>query len=68
MQEVEINMNQAIGRLYISDTPLYMDASSIITTSVHTKDLNLSWLTKLKIQSDAPILEKLKRDFNKSRE
>jgi len=39
-----------------------MDVSSITTASVYTKDLNLSWLTKLMIQSDAPILEKLKRD------
>jgi len=49
--------------LYISDTPLFLDASSIITFSVHTENLDLSWLTKLKIQVDIPILKKLEQDF-----
>jgi len=61
MEEVELNRNKS--RLYISDTLVYMDAFSIITSTVHSEDRNLSWLTKLMIQSDAPILEKLKRDF-----
>ena len=49
--------------MYISDTPLFLDASSIITFSVHTENLDLSWLTKLKIQVDIPILKKLEQDF-----
>ena len=60
---MEINRDQVRRRLYISHTPLYMDVLSIITASVHTEYLNLSWLTKLVIQSNAPILDKLKRDY-----
>jgi len=63
MEEVKLNINPVKIRLYISDTPVYMDASSIITSSFHSEDRNLSWLTKMLIHSDAPILEKLKRDF-----
>jgi len=62
MEEVEVNKNQEKSKLYISDTPIYMDASSIITACVHSENPNFRWLTKLKIQSDAPILEKLKND------
>jgi len=39
-----------------------MDASSIISSSVKSEDPDIKWLTKLLIQSDAPILEKLKKD------
>ena len=39
-----------------------MDASSIISSSVHSEDLDVKWVNKLLIQSDAPILEKLKKD------
>jgi len=39
-----------------------MDASSIVSSSVHSEDPDLKWLTKLLIQSDAPILEKLKKN------
>jgi len=62
MEEVNINRNQEMTKLYISDTPIYMDASSIITSSVHSENPDVKWLTKLLIQSDAPILEKLKND------
>jgi len=61
MKEVEANRNQARSKLYISDSPFYLDASSIITASVH-EDLSLNWLTKLKVYTDAPILAKLKCD------
>ena len=61
MKEVEATKNQARSRLYISDSPFFLDASSIITASVH-EDLNLNWLTKLKVHTNAPILEKLKHD------
>jgi len=62
MEEVELNRNPVKSILYISDTLVYTDASSIMTSSVQSEDQNLSWLTKLLIHSDAPILEKLKRD------
>lgn len=62
MKEVEDNRNQARSKLYISDFSFYLDASSIITTSVH-EDLSMNWLTKLKVHTDAPILAKLKSDF-----
>ena len=61
MKEVEANRNQAKNILYISDTPLFLDASSIITASIY-EDLCLSWLSKLKIYTDTLILEKLKHD------
>jgi len=50
-------------RLYLSDTPMYLDSSSIISSSVHFENPDFKWLTKLKIQnSSAPILDKLKDD------
>jgi len=39
-----------------------MDASSIISSSVHSEDPDIKWVTKLLIQSNAHILEKLKND------
>ena len=68
MQEVEVNRNQERSKLYLSDTPTYLDASSIITASVHSKDPDFRWLTKLKIQTDALILEKLKKDSKHEKE
>jgi len=62
MDEVEVNRSQERSRLYLSDTPIYLDVSSIITSSVHSDNPNFRWLTKLKIQDDAPILETLKND------
>jgi len=62
MHEVEVNRSQERSRLYLSDTPIYLDVSSIITSSVHSDNPNFRWLTKLKIQDDAPILETLKND------
>jgi len=42
---------------------MYLDASSIISSSVHYEQPDFRWLTKLKIQtSDARILKKLKDD------
>ena len=42
---------------------MYLDVSSIISSSVHSENPDFRWLTKLKIQnSDAPILDKLKDD------
>jgi len=62
MKELEVNRRQERSRLYLSDTPIYLDASSIITSSVHSNNPDFIWLTKLKIQADDPILEKLKDD------
>jgi len=59
MEEININRNQ---KLYLSDTPIFMDASSIISSSVKYEDPDIKWLTKLLIKSDAPILEKLQKD------
>jgi len=59
MEEVGLNKKD---RLYISDTPVVLDASSILPSSVQDAECNISWLTKLLVQSDIPILEKLKRD------
>jgi len=63
MDEVEIKRSQERRRLYLSDTPMYLDASSIISSSVQSDNPDFRWLTKLKVQtSDAPILEKLQDD------
>ena len=63
LEEVELKRSLENRRLYLSDTPMYLDASSIISSSVHSKNLDFRWLTKLKIQtSDALILKKLKDD------
>ena len=39
-----------------------MDASSIISSSVKSEDPDVKWLAKLLIKSEAPILEKMKKD------
>lgn len=62
MEQVEIKRSQERSKLYISDTPVFLDASGIISSSVHSENLNINWLTKLKVQTDSPILEKLKND------
>ena len=59
MEDININRNQ---KLYLSVTPIYMDASSIISSSVKSEEPDVKWLTKLLIKTDAPILEKLKKD------
>jgi len=68
MEEVNVRRHQEKSKLYISDTPIYMNASSIITISVHSENPNIRWLTKLKIQADVPILEKLKIDSEQEKE
>ena len=66
MKEVEINREQEKHKLFISDSPFYLDASSIITANVH-EDLSLNWLTKLKVHTDAPILAKWQSDFEQEK-
>lgn len=68
MQEVEIKRTQERSKLYISDTPMFLDASGIISSCVHSENLDLKWLTKLKVQRDSPILEKLKSDSELEKE
>jgi hypothetical protein len=68
MEEVEIKRDQEKSKFYISDTLIFMDALSIITASVQSNEPDLSWFTKLKIQSDAPILGKLKCDSEMEKE
>jgi len=68
MEEVNVRRDQEKSKLYISDTPIYMDASSIITACVHSENPDFRWLTKLKINADVPILEKLKNDSEQENE
>lgn len=56
MEAVEVRRNI----FYISDSPFFLDASSIITSTIKV-DLKLSWLTKLHVKPQIPILEKLKK-------
>jgi flagellar motor protein MotB len=65
---VEIKRTEERSKLYISDTPMFLDASGIISSSVHYENLDLKWLTKLKVQTDSPILEKLKSDSELEKE
>jgi len=63
LEEIELNRTLENSKLYLSDTPMYLDASTIVSSSVHSENPDIIWLTKLKVQtSDAPILEKLKDD------
>lgn len=57
MEAVQVSRNI----LYISDSPFFLDASSIITSSVR-EDLNTSWLTQVKVKPAILILKKLKQD------
>jgi len=68
MQEVEVKRTQERSKLYISDTLMFLNASGIISSNVHSENLDLKWLTKLKVQTDSPILEKLKNDFELEKE
>jgi len=68
MQEVEIKRTQERSKLYISDTPMFLNALGIISSNVHSENLDLKWLTKLKVQTDSPILEKLKNDSELEKE
>jgi len=58
MEEVEIRRHE----LYLSNSPFFLDSSSLITSTVK-EDLNISWLTQVKVKADIPILEKLKEDL-----
>jgi len=62
MEEVEVRRN----KLYLSDSPFFLNASSLITSAVK-KDLNISWLTQVKVNVDIPILEKLKKDLRQTK-
>lgn len=42
MEEVYVNRNQEKSKLYISETPIFLDASSIITSSVQSKNPDLT--------------------------
>jgi len=68
MQEVEVKRSEERSKLYISNTPMFLDASGIISSSVQSENLDLKWLTKLKVQIDSPILEKLKSDSEVEKE
>jgi len=63
MEHIEVNRKKEKHKLYISDTLIFLDASGIISSGVNSKHLDFHWLTKLKVQTDSPILEKLKNDF-----
>jgi len=56
MEAVEVRRN----RLYVSDSPFFLDLSSIIISSVK-ENLDTSWLTQVKVKPQIPILEKLKK-------
>jgi len=51
MEEVEFNRSLEKSRLYLSGTPMHINASSIISSSVHSDNPDFRWLTKLKIQT-----------------
>jgi len=61
MKEVEDNRVKAKSKLYLSDSPFFLDASFIITFG-DQENLDLSWLTNLKAQPETSTLEKLQHD------
>jgi len=65
---VEVKRTQERSKLYISDTLMFLNASGIISSNVHSENLDLKWLTKLKVQTDSPFLEKLKNDSELEKE
>jgi len=46
--------------LFISDSPFYLDISSMMSKSVK-EDVNPSWITKKFIKTDKPTLEEVKK-------
>jgi len=64
MHEVEIKRTQEMSKR----TSMFLSASGIISSNVHSENLDLKWLTKLKVQTDSPILEKLKNDSELEKE
>jgi len=54
MEAMEVRRN----RLYISDSPFFLDLSSIITQSIK-EDLDTSWLTQVYVNPQIKVLEKL---------
>jgi len=64
LQEVEVKRTQGKTQLCISDK----DASDIIPSSVHPKELDLTWLTKINIKSTSTELELLQRNSALERE
>jgi len=61
MEQVEINRNQEKSKLYLSDTHIFLDASGIIFSGVHSKNLDLD-LEKLKSDS---VMEKENKELKK---
>lgn len=47
---------------------MFLNASGIISSNLHSENLDLKWLTKLKVQTDSPILKKLKNDSELEKE
>ena len=68
MHEEEVKRTQERSKLYISDTLMFLNASGIISSNVHSENLDLKWLTKPKVQTDSPFLEKLKNDSELEKE
>ena len=63
LEEVELSRSLEKSKLYLLNTPIYLDTSSILLSSVHSENPDFKWLTKLKIQNPyAPILKKLQDD------
>jgi hypothetical protein len=56
MEVVEVRRN----RLYILDSPFFLDLSSLITSSVK-EDLDTSWLTQVFIKPQNPVIKELKK-------
>jgi hypothetical protein len=55
MEVVEVRRN----RLYILDSPFFLDLSSLITSSVK-EDLDTSWITQVFIKPQKPDIKDLR--------
>ena len=64
LQEVEVKRTQGKTQLCISDK----DVSDVIPSSVHPKELDLTWLTKINVKSASTQLELLQRNSTLERD
>jgi len=44
LEEIELNRTLEKRKLYLSNTPMYLDASSTISSSVHSENPDIRWL------------------------
>jgi len=67
MKEVEVNRRKENHILYISDSPFFLDVTLVISSSVD-ENLDLSWVSNLKMQAKTSNPAKLNADSDQEQE